>query len=399
MSQLPALSDQQVADYHKNGYLIIRSVLSHREIAELRSVLQEMAQHAAYPPSLIYPAPGKYTICGNQLAQPELAAIAEHPTIVRAVESLLQQQAYLTAFVAYVRTPSDQGSGAHCDYKRWRPVGSSMNWLFAIVPLVDFDAQYGPFLVSPGSHKLTQVTDEQALVKDLVRPKREDLAPFIDPELKAGDLLLTNEHTWHEAPAGTSKENRYGIFNKYCAANAPPAAGYYPYNSAARTALSDAGKRLLPVCFDKEITDTRLLIERRLGQGSEYLLIKEEAQGRWALPGGKGWEEREALWDIGARVGSLQALTKEQLGIEIPWMSYIEDYELPNGISRLYGFTDAAADRSMPKGLNSDWYTRAQLEQLLGADDAICHAVETWHRDGIVRGKGKALAQSKNQFD
>ena len=30
-----------------------------------------------------------------------------------------------------------------------------MNWLFAIVSLTDFDAEYGPLLVSPGSHTAT----------------------------------------------------------------------------------------------------------------------------------------------------------------------------------------------------------------------------------------------------
>ncbi len=45
----------------------------------------------------------------QQIAQPELAAIAEHPTILHAVESVLQQPAYLTASVAYLRTPSDKG--------------------------------------------------------------------------------------------------------------------------------------------------------------------------------------------------------------------------------------------------------------------------------------------------
>jgi ectoine hydroxylase len=399
MPQELALDQEQQEYYRNNGYLIIRNVLSPSEVDELCRVLLEMAQREAYPPALKYPAPGKYTICGNQVAQPQLAAIAEHPTIVHAVESLLRQPAHLTASVAYIRTPSDQGSGAHCDYKRWRPVGSSMNWLFAIVPLVDFDAQYGPFLVSPGSHKLTRAVDAGAPVQDLVPPNREDLAPFIDPELKAGDLLLADEHTWHEAPAGTTQENRYGIFNKYCAANAPPAAGYYPYNTAALAALSDAGKRLLPVCFDRPINDVRLLVERRTKAESQYLLLEDKERGGWLLPGGQGWEEQEALWDVGARIGSLQALVKEQLGIEIPWMSYIEDIETADGMSRLYCFSETAAQMPTPEGGNCTWYTAAQLGQLLDPDDAICHAIKTWKRGGIVRGKGKSLAQRKIQFD
>ena len=224
----PAISAQQLADYHEDGYLIVRNVLSAKEAGELRRIVQKEVQRDAYPSTLTYPEPAKYTVSGNRLAAPGLAPIVEHPTVVGAVEAALGQPAYLTAYVAYLRTPGDKGAGGHCDYKRWRPVGSSMNWVFAIIPLTDFDSEYGQFLVSPKSHKLTQVIDPDAHILDLTRPAREMLPPFIDPELKAGDLLVVNEHVWHKAPAGTAIEDRCGIFNKYCAVDAPPAAGYYP---------------------------------------------------------------------------------------------------------------------------------------------------------------------------
>ena len=196
----PILNDQQIADFHENGYAIVRNVLSPDEADKFRRVVQQQARCNSYPASLNYPEPGKYTIAGNKMAESSLASIAEHPTVVNAVECALGQPAHLTAFVAYLRSPGDRGSGGHCDYKRWRPVGSSMNWVFAIIPLTDFDKVYGPFMVSPGSHKLAQVIDEDAHILDLTRPDTKQLAPFIDPELKAGDLLITSEHTWHSAP-------------------------------------------------------------------------------------------------------------------------------------------------------------------------------------------------------
>ena len=191
-----SLSRQQLADFHQEGYLIVRNVLSAREAADLRRVVCEQVQRQAYPPRLAYPEPAKYTVSGNRMAEPGLAAIAEHPVVVEAVESVLGGPAHLTASVAYLRTPGDKGGGAHTDYKRWRPVGSSMNWVFAIIPLNDFDTSFGPFMVSPGSHKLPRVIDPTAHVLDLTAPDREQLPPFIDPELKAGDLLVVNGHVW-----------------------------------------------------------------------------------------------------------------------------------------------------------------------------------------------------------
>ncbi len=395
----PVLSDQQIADYHENGYAIVRNVLSSDEADKFRHIVQQQAPYNSYPASLKYPEPGKYTISGNKMAESSLASIVEHPTVVDAVEGALGQPAHLTAFVAYLRSPGDRGSGGHCDYKRWRPVGSSMNWVFAIIPLTDFDEEYGPFLVSPGSHKLVQVIDEEAHILDLTRPDPTQLNPFIDPELKAGDLLITNQHTWHKAPAGTATEDRCGIFHKYCAVNAPPSAGYYPYNPAALGALSDAGKRLIPVCFDKPITTTRLLIECPSSNESKYLLLHDDENDRWELPGGEGWEEEDLVgWDIGARIGSLQALTKTQLGLGIPWMSYIEDVEKADGVCRVYGYSDESLVSKPLTNGHYDWFTKDRVGQMLGDSDYICHAIHTWHRADIIRGKGKACCQSKEQF-
>ena len=396
----PILNDQQIADFHENGYAIVRNVLSPDEADKFRRVVQEQAQCNSYPASLKYPEPGKYTIAGNKMAESSLASIAEHPTVVNAVECALGQPAHLTAFVAYLRSPGDRGSGGHCDYKRWRPVGSSMNWVFAIIPLTDFDKVYGPFMVSPGSHKLAQVIDEDAHILDLTRPDTKQLARFIDPELKAGDLLITSQHTWHSAPAGTATDDRCGIFHKYCAINAPPSAGYYPYNSAALNSLSDASKRLIPVCFDKPITTTRLLIEYPSDDESKYLLLRDDENNRWELPGGEGWEEEEGVgWDIGARIASLQDLTQTQLGLEVPWMSYIEDVEEANGICRVYGYSDASLESKPLANGRYDWFTKDRVGQLLGDSDYISHTINTWHRDDIIRGKGKACRQSKEQFD
>ena len=393
----PSLTQQQIADYHADGYIIVRNILSAKEVNELRRTVKQEVKRDAYPSTLKYPQPAKYTVSGNRLAAPGLTAIAEHPTVVGAVESVLGQPAYLTAYVAYLRTPGDKGAGAHCDYKRWRPVGSSMNWVFAIIPLTNFDAEYGPFLVSPKSHKLARVIDPDSHILDLNRPDAEQLAPFIDPELKAGDLLVVNEHVWHKAPAGTTTEDRCGIFNKYCAVNAPPAAGYYPYNPDALDALSDDGKRLIPACFDKPITTTRLLIEDTSSQESKFLLHRG---AEWKLPGGKGWEEEKLVgWDVGARIGSLQELAKAQLDLDVPWMSYIEDVDEEEGICRIYGFSDENLNLDKLANDSYDWFTRFEMQQRLGESDTICHAVDTWHQMDIIRGKGKACHQSRIQFE
>ena len=92
-------------------------------------------------------------------------------------------------------------------------------------------------------------------------------------------------------------------------------------------------------------------------------------------------------------------LTKTQLGLDIPWMSYIEDVEMEDGVCRVYGFSDESlTSDALPNG-HYDWFTKDHLQRLLGQSDTICRAVQTWQRDDIIRGKGKACRQRKQQFD
>ena len=401
MTQAGVLGDEQIADYRENGFLVVRNVLPPSETNSLRRIVENQAECNAYAPSLEYPAPGKYTVSGNTIsAHPGLAPIAEHPTIVDCVESLLGERAHLAAFVAYVRTPGDKGSNPHNDYKRWRPVGSSMNWLFAIVPLTDFNAEHGPLLVSPKSHKLHQVVDPNAKILDVTPPDKSKLPEFVDPELKAGDLLLLNMYTWHWAPGGTDSKFRSGIFNKYCAANAPPAAGHYRYNQAAHRSLSDTGKRLLALHSDKPLMTTRLLVERESPQEPAFFLLYDHETQAWQLPGGKSEEEDHIGWDVGSRIASMQTLTQGQLGVDVPWMSYIADLEERNGLCRAYGYLDEneSFDGLTKGNSRCGWFTSEVVQDMIGENDDIGNVIRTWQREDVVRGKGVAFSQRERQF-
>jgi hypothetical protein len=145
-----------------------------------------------------------------------------------------------------------------------------------------------------------------------------------------------------------------------------------------------------------------LLVECPAGPESKFLLLHDDENDRWELPGGEGWEEEELVgWDVGARIGSLQALIQTQLDIFVPWMSYIADVEQENGVCRVYGYIDRdrSFDGLIEGGIDCDWLTKDHLQNMLGDSDYISQAIDTWQRDDIIRGKGKACNQSKHQFD
>ena len=159
---------------------------------------------------------------------------------------------------------------------------------------------------------------------------------------------------------------------------------------------------MIPICFDRSITTTRLLIDCVSDQESKFLLLYDKENDLWELPGGIGWEEEDLVgWDVGSRIGSLQVLVETQLGISIPWMSYITDVEKEEGVCRVYGYLDRYNSfDSLVKGCNHySWFTESQLQHMRGENSYVCRAIHSWKRDDIIRGKGKACRQRKQQFD
>ena len=209
MSDCTLLPKADIESFHRDGYVVVRDTISQPAFERLKSALLNQLDAHCYtvsvPKDKVFPEPAKYTIAGNDWAHPDLSFIAEHPQGLEAVEAVLGKPPVLTAYVAYVRPPNDNGTRAHCDHKRWRPVGSSLNWCFAIIALVDFDTDVGPLLVCPGSHKLIQpVHNKTERTQSVTPPDTSKLGPFVDAALKCGDLLLLHGYTWHQAPANRS---------------------------------------------------------------------------------------------------------------------------------------------------------------------------------------------------
>ena len=393
-----------VERFHEDGYFVVRDAVSTSACEQLRQALLERARQnrctVSVPRDKTFPEPAKYTLAANDWAQPDLAFIAEHPAILDAVEAVLGNAPVLTAYVAYIRPPGDTGSPAHCDHKRWRPVGSSLNWCFAIVALMDFTADVGALMVCPGSHKLIQpkrIAGERTL--SVSAPDQSQLGPFVNAGLRQGDLLLMHGNTWHEAPPNLSDDFRVGIFNKYAARDAPPAAGYFMWNRAVYDCLGSRGKDALAVHSDRTLGASRLVLERAGKDEPEVLLVGDDAGG-WSLPGGRIDEQRnralevgfDGAWDTGNLIGALEDLCDEQLGWTPSWMSYLADHEEDRILCRVYASTlaDTSAERAFPA--NTGWFSLSSLASIRTGCNYLQRAVDAWFDDTseVVRGKGKS---------
>ncbi len=386
------LSATQIASYREQGYLLIKGAIAETDIVRLE---QGLARNPPLDGTLSeqnYPEPGRYTLATNSLKDPDLAFIVEHPTILGAASELLEDEPRLTAYVIYDRTPGGQGLPAHNDYKRWRPVGSSMNWLFTIIPFGSYDEDTGPLFVAPGSHQPERIYDggERPLcVKPPVAPAESD---YIDPGLERGDLLLMNMYLWHRASGNHSDRHRVGIFNKYAAANAPPATGYYLYDEDVYTALSEGGRRLLAVHSSRAIATTRAVLIRHPDTAPEVLMTEDQGL---TLPGCATWDERAIPdWDLGNYIAPLKAHLVQEIGIEPPWVSYVGYFEEADHLCRVYGYDLTGRGFPVPYR-GAEWVPVAELagrSLRFGYED---QAVADWLDPTPVRGKGLTQAQSR----
>ncbi len=389
------LTTEQIDAYRNEGFLVLRNAIPETDVKRLERGFARNLPLDGTLQKFNYPEPGRYTLANNCLKDPDLAFIVEHPAIIPCVTALLGHEPRLTAYVIYDRTPGGEGIPAHNDYKRWRPVGSSMNWLFTIVPFCDFDDETGQVFIAPGSHRLERIyADEQRAL--CVRPAFKPPAEaFIDPGLKRGDLLLMNMHLWHRAAPNRSDKHRVGLFNKYAAANAPPATGYFLYDDDVHAALSAAGQSLLGVHSNKPIGTTRLVLLRGVAEKHEVFLL-QDSQGRWLLPGGEAHTELAIPdWDEGNVIASLQHNLREQLRIETPWVSYLGDYPENGHLCRVYGYT--LTGMGFPVGYPGEWHAITSLSAIKTdlAHGYELDAIAAWLDPAPIRGKGLSQAQSR----
>lgn len=388
------LNDAQRNSYSKDGYLLLKGAVSEDDIARLE---RGLSRNPPLDGTLAgdtqnYPEPGRYTLATNSLKDPDLAFIVEHPTVVGAAAELLDDDPVLTAYVIYDRTPGGGGLPVHNDYKRWRPVGSSMNWLFTIIPFTDFNTETGQLFVAPGSHQPERAHTGEHGTLEVSPPTKPAEGAFIDPGLERGDLLLMNMYLWHRASGNQSDQHRIGLFNKYAAASAPPATGYYLYDNDVFNALSESGRKLLAVHSDRTIRTTRAVLIN--GTGDEREILVTDVDG-FELPGGDAWDERAIPdWDLGNYIAPLKQHLVEKVGIEPPWLSYAGDYEEGSHLCRVYGYT--LPGRGFPVAYaGARWVKLSELTDSTGCHGYERKAADAWLDPSQLRGKGLTQAQSR----
>ena len=340
-------------EFEKNGYYVLRGVLTEAEVVRLarpiRAAFSE-GDYDTYHKGPAYPAPGIHSMGPRVLREnPEIAEVSlAHPAIVDAIETLFGEPATLAQYWSIMRPPgaglSDKpfvnGSGAHYDYKPWRCVGSYVKWMFAVIPFIDYTETAGPLTVSPGSHLKTTLLPSDGRVHpvDAAQVPLAQEIELVDPSLKKGDVVLMNGFLWHEPRPNYGNSDRCGLYMKFHAKSSPPACGPTIYPSSVHNFLPEEKKHLVPYhrndgrCAAIQekpvdcIEDGMLLIEDSRGN---VLVLGNDNDG-WRLPKFTAKEDATAgILDACNVMGSVVEGARNQLGLNLPWLSWLADLSGP----------------------------------------------------------------------
>ena len=213
---LHPLSAAELANFERDGFLILRSVLSGKEVEHYTRAVDGMARVFQLENGL---GEQDGVEIRNAIARsPELLALLDHPRALGAMEQILGWNIQLTTSHVFVRPPTPQAGAAfksidwHADgpHPSFPVVHGTWPRMYAKIGyfLTDLSApDSGNLRVIPGSHLRAQKPEPD----ESGEPKGA-----IQVLLSAGDAVLFENRTWHAVGPNYAGRARKNIYMGYC---------------------------------------------------------------------------------------------------------------------------------------------------------------------------------------
>ncbi len=211
------LTNAQRAAYETEGYVAPVRVLSEAEAADCLQALQEA--EARWPDALA--GPGRNNA---HYVLPLLDALAHHPPVLDAVESIIGEDILVAGTTLFIKEPE------HAGFISWhqdaRYIGlEPHDWVTAWIALSEVDEQNGCMRMLPGSHRgpLLQHVDTYGEDNLLTRGQTVlgvDEAAAVPVVLRPGELSLHHPRIVHGSGPNVSARRRVGFaIQSYIGAN------------------------------------------------------------------------------------------------------------------------------------------------------------------------------------
>lgn len=184
------------------GYLILESVLTHDEIADIKKALSPFLQGALMGRNN-FEGESSERVYALLAKHPKFSLIIEHPTILKILDQLLEPDYLLSANLAINCHPGETPQPFHRDndggmYSDIAGIhGISTIWNFD-----DFTDDNGATEIIPRSH-----------TKRDWQPREEDVVKVLMP---TGSVLIFTGSLYHRGGANSSDKTRLAITPQYC---------------------------------------------------------------------------------------------------------------------------------------------------------------------------------------
>jgi len=189
------LSIQQIEDFNRDGYLVIRDVLPIEEIQLLRTAADQLFDTNG----------GGEWVGGPELKDEALGQYVQSPLVKGVINDLNGESNVLLGFLYRKSRDFSMPKLWHQDGVYWNTSDARVMALFT--PLTPIHKGNGAIHVIPGSHRLGRLFHKAAENYNLVC----DTAAFRDGvivEMVPGDIMALHSLTLHQSPPNTTNETR-----------------------------------------------------------------------------------------------------------------------------------------------------------------------------------------------
>lgn len=219
-TESPALSAAEVAQFHRDGYLVMRGFYAAKETDAIRDAFTELAKDGPVPglseakreyasddPLAHYPR----MMHPHRHSELEVGPLATrymlHPRVGAVMRALFGEEPIAAQSMFYFKPPGARGQDLHQDnfYLRVKPGTCIAAWL----AVDDADEENGGMVVVPGSNRCEVFCPQAADSAIFFTNDHVEIPPGLREQplsLKAGDMLFFNGSVIHGSYPNRSRD-------------------------------------------------------------------------------------------------------------------------------------------------------------------------------------------------
>ena len=212
-----ALSDEQVARFHEDGYLCPVPALSQADARDCRAGLEAFE---ASQGSSLGKLPGQLR-AKTHLLFPWLADLVRHPAVLAAVEDLIGPDLLVYHLTMWIKEPGDDAFVSWHQDGTYFGLDPADRHVTAWVALTDSTEETGCVTALPGSHRMGQLphTVHRAAANLLSNGQQVEMtvdASRVKPlVMHAGEFSLHHTHLLHSSAPNHGTDRRIGVGISY----------------------------------------------------------------------------------------------------------------------------------------------------------------------------------------